>query len=65
MGGREESHFNEYLPFFQLELSSLLQQFQRVYFEADDTDYYAYTLAHRLGCDSAKNDYTLIKDLNE
>ena len=63
IGGREESHFNEYLPFFQLELSSLLQQFQRVYFEADDTDYYAYTLAHRLGCDFAKNDYTLIKDL--
>src|SRR5574343_151951 len=24
IGGREESHFNEYLPFFQLELSSLL-----------------------------------------
>lgn len=65
MGGREESHFNEYLPFFQLELSSLLQQYQHVYFEADDTDYYAYTLAQRLGCDFAKSDYTLIKDLNE
>lgn len=63
MGGRKESHFNEYLPFFQLELSSLLQQYQHVYFEADDTDYYAYTLAQRLGCDFAKNDYTLIKDL--
>ena len=64
IGGREESHLNDYLVFFQHAFKALHQRYKTIYFEADDTDYYAFSLVKELNYDLSHPFYTLIKDIN-
>ncbi|MCL6249214.1 hypothetical protein M5F00_15255 [Acinetobacter sp. ANC 4945] len=65
LGGMDEDHMDDYLFFFQNELSTLLKKFKTVYFEADDSDDYFSALMQKLNCDLSDSYYTLIKDLEE
>lgn len=64
LGGQEQSRFQDYLPFFQYEFKVLHQKYKTIYFEADDTDYYAFTLAKTHNCNLSNPFYTLIKDIH-
>lgn len=65
LGGMDKDYMDEYLLFFQNELSTLLKKYKTVYFEADDSDGYFYALMQKLKCDLSEYYYTLIKDLEE
>lgn len=62
-GGREESCLNDYLAFFQHEVDALDKRYKTIYFEADDTDYYAFSLGKEFHCDLSNSFHTLIKDI--
>ncbi|MBJ8441689.1 hypothetical protein [Acinetobacter junii] len=64
LGGLYEESINVYLDFFQNEFHLLLMKYKTIYFEADDSDYYAFTLIKKLNCDLSNSLKTFIKDIN-
>ena len=61
LGGRTIEEIETYLNYFQVIINNLLNAYEQIYFEIDDTDYYAFPLmtALQINCKESYNTYIL------
>ncbi|MGI5065148.1 GNAT family N-acetyltransferase [Treponema putidum] len=61
LGGRTVEEIEIYLNYFQVIINNLLTSYKQIYFEIDDTDYYAFPLmtALQINCKESYNTYIL------
>ena len=61
LGGRTIKEIETYLDYFQITINNLLTSYKQIYFEIDDTDYYAFPLmtALQINCKESYNTYIL------
>ena len=61
LGGRTIKEIETYLNYFQVIINNLLNAYEQIYFEIDDTDYYAFPLmtALQINCKESYNTYIL------
>ena len=61
LGGKTIEGIETYLNYFQVIINNLLNAYEQIYFEIDDTDYYAFPLmtALQVNCKESYNTYVL------
>ena len=61
LGGKTIEEIETYLNYFQVIINNLLTSYGQIYFEIDDTDYYAFPLmtALQINCKESYNTYIL------
>ena len=63
LGGKNESHKETYLAFFQFCITNLLMHFKTLHFELDNTDFYANLLLQNMKLNNNEKYLTFVKSI--